>query len=365
MQIFRAGKWFLIILYILALTACGGGGDATPAPVLDADGDGVPDANDAFPLDVSESVDTDGDGVGNNMDNCPLVANLGQADFDGDGRGNACDKDLNDTGITLCGDYAFDAITPVHNNNLDCAAVAATQITAGTDVNGDPVPAGQDAVYGRDSNPSTNNDSDGHKGFSYTKLNAAGNALAIQNGIWSDAGNEADGTQWSCLQDNVTGLIWEIKTNDAGLRDKDWTYSWYNSSGINDGGDHGVGDTGVATTTGLENSISTYPGSDNCLDNARCDTEKYVADVNTATLCGASDWRLPTQEELSSLVAKDRTNPTVDTLFIPNTASNFYWSASPSASNSAHAWYVKFVEGYKNVDSKQTIYYVRLVRGGL
>lgn len=35
---------------------------------LDIDGDGVPNANDAFPLNSSESVDTDGDGIGNNAD---------------------------------------------------------------------------------------------------------------------------------------------------------------------------------------------------------------------------------------------------------------------------------------------------------
>ena len=34
----------------------------------DADGDGVPNAQDAFPLDPTESVDTDGDGIGNNAD---------------------------------------------------------------------------------------------------------------------------------------------------------------------------------------------------------------------------------------------------------------------------------------------------------
>ena len=41
----------------------------------DNDGDGVPDSNDAFPLDASESLDTDSDGIGNNAD----------TDDDGDG----------------------------------------------------------------------------------------------------------------------------------------------------------------------------------------------------------------------------------------------------------------------------------------
>ena len=38
-----------------------------PLPV-DSDGDGVPDAQDAFRFHPNESLDTDGDGVGNNAD---------------------------------------------------------------------------------------------------------------------------------------------------------------------------------------------------------------------------------------------------------------------------------------------------------
>ncbi|MDB2366795.1 hypothetical protein N9V76_00005, partial [Candidatus Poseidoniales archaeon] len=34
----------------------------------DDDGDNVPDADDAFPLDSTESIDTDGDGTGDNKD---------------------------------------------------------------------------------------------------------------------------------------------------------------------------------------------------------------------------------------------------------------------------------------------------------
>ena len=50
---------------------------------VDGDGDGVTDANDAFPLDPNESVDTDGDGIGNVCDACPLDPTN---DADGDGR---------------------------------------------------------------------------------------------------------------------------------------------------------------------------------------------------------------------------------------------------------------------------------------
>jgi len=52
------------------------------------------------PVDVRETrwfyidlQDADGDGVSDNADNCPLEANVDQADFDNDGIGDVCDSD--------------------------------------------------------------------------------------------------------------------------------------------------------------------------------------------------------------------------------------------------------------------------------
>lgn len=77
----------------------------------DDDGDGVDDVNDAFPLDNSESVDTDADGTGNNADTdddndgvddindaFPLD-NSESVDTDGDGIGNNADTDDDGDGI--------------------------------------------------------------------------------------------------------------------------------------------------------------------------------------------------------------------------------------------------------------------------
>lgn len=54
----------------------------------DADGDGLGDACD----DTPGGDDADGDGVPNASDNCPDAANADQADADGDGTGDVCDS---------------------------------------------------------------------------------------------------------------------------------------------------------------------------------------------------------------------------------------------------------------------------------
>ena len=48
---------------------------SSPAPPPDSDGDGIIDAEDAFPLDKNEWIDSDGDGVGDNADTDNLVGN--------------------------------------------------------------------------------------------------------------------------------------------------------------------------------------------------------------------------------------------------------------------------------------------------
>lgn len=78
----------------------------------DDDGDGVADSNDRFPRDATESEDLDGDGVGDNADtdddgdgspdnadNCPRDANPDQSDIDADGRGDVCDSDDDGDGV--------------------------------------------------------------------------------------------------------------------------------------------------------------------------------------------------------------------------------------------------------------------------
>jgi hypothetical protein len=56
----------------------------SPAPILDTDGDGTPDDQDAFPDDPNEDTDTDGDGIGDNADTLDDDPTDGADDGEGD-----------------------------------------------------------------------------------------------------------------------------------------------------------------------------------------------------------------------------------------------------------------------------------------
>ena len=77
-----------------------------------------------------------------------------------------------------------------------------------------------------------------------------------------------------------------------------------------------------------------------------------------------SDWRLPNIKELSSLAARDRHSPAINSTAFPNTESSAYWSASPYADGSYYAWRLSFSYGYDYDYGRYYGYHVRLVRVG-
>ena len=70
-------------------------------------------------------------------------------------------------------------------------------------------------------------------------------------------------------------------------------------------------------------------------------------------------WRLPTIEELISIVDYNTHSPACK---IDSCRSSFYWSGSPYTPNSLNAWIVDFYNGYVDGYGKDNHYYVRCVR---
>ncbi len=231
---------------------------------------------------------------------------------------------LNDTGITTCSNDT--------QNGQTCPLLSHPN---------------QDGDNGRD--VTANDDSDGHAGFSFTKISNTGVELL------------AEATEWSCVKDNVTGLIWEVKTDDGGLHDKDDRYTWYEPDSSKNGGFAGYQKPSDYDSTWSDTICYGFTTGD---ANTYCNTKAYVDRVNNAGLCGATDWRMPSKEELRSIVSYDRYNPAIDTAWFPNTQSSSFWSASPYAGYGDGAWFVGFDYGYDGTGNKSISRYVRLVRSG-
>ena len=145
---------------------------------------------------------------------------------------------------------------------------------------------------------------------------------------WTDNG---DGT----VTDKLTGLQWELKTDDGSIHDKDDTYTWST-------GDPWDPD-GTAYTV-------------------------FLATLNTPMcFAGHCDWRLPTIDELQTLIKQEHRGhcsvPPCTT--IPGeTVSSVHWSSSATADSPSFAWEVNFRWGHVNAIHKSFGYHVRAVRGG-
>jgi len=156
------------------------------------------------------------------------------------------------------------------------------------------------------------------------------------------------GVAGGCVQDNVTGLMWEVKTADGGLRDWNKAYTNYDST------------LSVQKFDGFGYVVPIQADID-----AQSNSVGFKNAVNATNLCGFSDWRLPTVGELQSIVRSGF--PTIDHTWFPNTQSNGFWSASPvvgSSTVTVRASLVYFNGGNVSDDFRDVSHLVRLVRAG-
>jgi PKD repeat protein len=223
--------------------------------------------------------------------------------------------ELNDTGITAsqCYQAGSDVL-------ISCTSTAALALNTN-----------QDGMVGRDAFSGTNIDSDGVLGFSFTKIGASGEALP------------ANAPQWSCVKDNVTGLIWENKTTDGGLRDVSNTYTNYDST------------TAAQLPTG---GIPTQAQID-----AATNSVGFKNAVNATGLCGATDWRIPDLNELRDLW---NYSATAQNGFDPrwiNGRASIVTSSVYSATQPQNNWI--FFTGLDAFGLRSNSYSVNLVRGAL
>ena len=79
---------------------------------------------------------------------------------------------------------------------------------------------------------------------------------------------------------------------------------------------------------------------------------------------GRKGWRLPTVEELASLIDTNQSNPALPSGHpFDNVLSAYYWSSSTNTSLTSNAWIVHFGNGIVTTNNKQAEYNVWCVRG--
>jgi hypothetical protein len=164
-----------------------------------------------------------------------------------------------------------------------------------------------------------------------TTAYGAGSDGDLQKGITQGYVDNGDGT----ITDTSTGLMWEKKSDDGTIHDKDNLYTFIQS------------------------------------------IETRLASLNAGGgFAGHTDWRAPNRRELESLVTLEYANPSVSSAFNTRcepgctvwncscTGPAPYWSSSSYAGGPAGAWVVSFYDGSVFAGDKTANLCNRAVRAG-
>lgn len=91
--------------------------------------------------------------------------------------------------------------------------------------------------------------------------------------------------------------------------------------------------------------------------------EKAKQFCSKLRLAGKQDWRLPSKQELMTLVERNMFNPSIDRKFFPQAQADNYWSSSlGTVSVGSAAWMINFGYGEARYLNKYNESLVRCVR---